>query len=208
MRVITRLHGDDVADDATVDLVECRPHASVVPPAKTRDDGQPFLLGLPAGLDHGAHARRVDGDGLFREDVLSRGDSRFQLDGAEMGRRAEQHDVARFDDMLVRIDPDKPALGRHLIRAAPPLSWSIPSSASRLFSNRSAKASPIATSWISGPAFSELRRGPGSAASAADKADPNNAAASRVRPGVQTDLIDQRTAEQSRPGLEKVSPGG
>ena len=102
---VVLLDGDDVADRAVLNPLDRFADAQVVAPAEAGDDGQVLLLGLFARLQHAAHARRIDGDRLLAEDVLAGVDRGLQVQRAEVGRRAEQHDVdVAFHDLLVAVE--------------------------------------------------------------------------------------------------------
>ena len=87
----------------------------VVPQAESRDDGQAFRLRQPAALEHGANARRIDGDRFLGEDVLSRLNRGFEVLGTEVRRRAEQDHVdAAVEKLPAGVEAHEAAIGTDL----------------------------------------------------------------------------------------------
>ena len=112
--VVVRLQAEDVADRAAVDAPHHLAEAVVVPQAQAGDDRQVFRLGPLAGGQHGADAGRVHRHRFFGEHVLVGLDRRRQVQRAEMWRRAQQHHVARVDDVLIGVEAGEALVGGHV----------------------------------------------------------------------------------------------
>ena len=97
----------DRTDRAVLEPSDGFSHEIVIAPAEAGDDRQVLLPGERAGVDDGADAGAVGGDGLFDEAMLAGLDGGLEVQRAEAGRGGEQDDVNALDDLLVGVEPGK-----------------------------------------------------------------------------------------------------
>ena len=109
-RVISTLQSGEIANHTLVNALHGLAHAVMIAPAQAGDDGQVLLLGLFAGGQHGADARRIDGDRLLGEDVLARIHRCLEVHGPEVRRRRQQHHVYKRDHLLVSVEAGETAV--------------------------------------------------------------------------------------------------
>ncbi|MEZ6210317.1 MAG: hypothetical protein R3B46_03600 [Phycisphaerales bacterium] len=69
-------------------------------------------MGDARRLKNRSHARAIDRDRLFAEDVASIVHGLSEVHRAKAGRRAK-HDIARVDDMFVRVEADRSTFLAH-----------------------------------------------------------------------------------------------
>ena len=108
---------DDLAKRAVVDLFHRGEVVVLVTTLGASDDAQLLLLGRLVGRQDPADARAVHPDRLFGEEVLARGDHRFDMNGAKTGRSGQQHEIdVRLDHLLVGVQADELAVADiHLV---------------------------------------------------------------------------------------------
>src|SRR5207237_8410458 len=84
-------------------------------PLRSGGDAESLRLRLVSQREHLADTRTIDRDGLFREDVLARGNRGREMNRPEAGRRRED-DVVRVsrEHLRVCVESGKLAILRHL----------------------------------------------------------------------------------------------
>ncbi len=111
--IIVGLEGVDLAGRPVVDAVDEVAEAVVAAQAEPGDEREVFLLGLGGGGQHAADAGGVDGHRLLGEDVQPGLDGRFDVHGAVMRRRGQEHHVhAAGHELLIGVEADESPLGR------------------------------------------------------------------------------------------------
>ena len=103
-RVVGAVQGHNVADGAVVDALHRLALGVFVAITEAGHNRQILLLRFTARFEDGANAGRVDGYGLFAEDVFAGGDGGLEMCRPKVRRRAEQHHVANGDDVLIRVE--------------------------------------------------------------------------------------------------------
>ncbi len=105
------LQQDDFADLAVVDILDLVDVALLVMPLQADNNFEILLVGQLVGLQQRAEAGGVDATRLLHEDVLAGLDGRGVMDGAETGRRGDQHHVGtRRNRLLVGVETDEHAI--------------------------------------------------------------------------------------------------
>ncbi len=112
---IVGVQGRDVADGAVMDAADGFAHRRVVAPAKACPHRQPGFARRDGQGGDTPDSGSIDGHRLFAEDVLAGADGRLQVHGAEMRRRAQEHDIdAAADHLSIGVEADELPGGRHV----------------------------------------------------------------------------------------------
>ena len=109
--------GDDVADDAVVDLANGLGQRRGVTAHQPAGDLEVLLVRLLAGLEDAAHARAVDGHRLLHEHVAALAHRVLHVERPEARRRGQDHHadpLQGVDRLLVGVKADELAVLGHV----------------------------------------------------------------------------------------------
>ena len=104
-----------LSDRAVADPADALQVIPLVAPLQADHHREPLAFGLLVGRHQHAVAGRVDTARLFQERVLAGLHRGRVVDGPEVRRRGQEHQVhAGFHHPLIGVEPDEPPFGRHI----------------------------------------------------------------------------------------------